>query len=731
MAPYAPPRSPRYRANAAAAATESDAPTFPRTLPPPDAAATAATESAKVAVASGALQPRGCTSLRACLLSILALVLPGLSWVLRYSTHHDGRAGHERGSSHTIPIQVSTWEAIDPELATPAASGTIASALEALSASARPLPAATTAATAETIAAAATARQPKWWRRSFASGWKAHERWKARGRERSWARLSEVVPWALAGVQEGEAEFILTAPSRGGGAPLLDGGPPWERLRAVKRNVTVTAILDHGRAHAGTSAVGHGNQATGTGGAAPLYYYHSGTVGEQSTQHWQAQALLDDLAPLAPLEITDVPPLGASEPQPPAHAAAPPVNRTAVRLWLTSSGVLARTHYDKSHNVLSVIVGQKQVLLWPPSELPALHLYPAVHAAHRQSQLSITRLDSVRDVFSDGRRSNAAARPPLERGSATTANEADPAAAAAAAADDAADGDDGDDADDADTGNAATPRARVGAADALASGPTPSLRGVVDRFPLVDVEALLGRRGAVSVRLGTGDVLYIPPYWAHAVFSPTPSVAVAAFSTSWEQARWARSGWLLAPLGRFAAATSSAVAASGGSASGVCTKARGAALLITAFLHACSPVLGGTSPRAFLARLYASRFAPLYGALHDAHTHSDADRAGGSARALAECLSAPPHTLPPGAPELDAGLRQRVRAFAASVAALLTQPDVAASGRVYDPAVAAELAGDYVEESAGWAVGAAGAWRLLRQLSLTAETDELHDFSQG
>ena len=39
---------------------------------------------------------------------------------------------------------------------------------------------------------------------------------------------------------------------------------------------------------------------------------------------------------------------------------------------------------------------------------------------------------------------------------------------------------------------------------------------------------------------------------------------------------------------------------------------------------------------------------------------------------------------------------------------------------------AAELAADYVEEVAGWACGADGAWRLLRLLASTHETDIAH-----
>ncbi len=37
-----------------------------------------------------------------------------------------------------------------------------------------------------------------------------------------------------------------------------------------------------------------------------------------------------------------------------------------------------------------------------------------------------------------------------------------------------------------------------------------------------------------ALRFNQGDLLYIPPYWAHAVLSVDASVSLAAFSASWE-----------------------------------------------------------------------------------------------------------------------------------------------------------------------------------------------------
>ena len=60
---------------------------------------------------------------------------------------------------------------------------------------------------------------------------------------------------------------------------------------------------------------------------------------------------------------------------------------------------------------------------------------------------------------------------------------------------------------------------------------------------------------------------------------------------------------------------------------------------------------------------------------------------------------------------------------ASAVAALLREPDEAAGGRTFGAAVARELAGDYAEELAGWASGAAGAAALLRLLAGHGEAE--------
>ena len=131
----------------------------------------------------------------------------------------------------------------------------------------------------------------------------------------------------------------------------------------------------------------------------------------------------------------------------------------------------------------------------------------------------------------------------------------------------------------------------------------------------------------------------------------------------WAQARWARSGWIAAPLGRFAHAP--------------CDRLRGGALVLLAFLRAMVPAQGH-GPRAFIAQLYATRFAPLYGEYGEygetanltreggggaavAAEGGEAGKAGGSLDQIAACLIAPPRE---GAPEADGALRAAIAAAA-------------------------------------------------------------------
>ena len=205
------------------------------------------------------------------------------------------------------------------------------------------------------------------------------------------------------------------------------------------------------------------------------------------------------------------------------------------------------------------------------------------------------------------------------------------------------------------------------------------------RFPLSAHAAPL------RVDLSAGELLYIPPYWAHTVLSIDPSLSLAHFSTSWEEARWSRHTRLQMPFGGL---------------SSRCQKARGAAGVILAMLSDAHGSLGST-PQDLLSSLFASRFAPLYAPL-------DAPFAEEAADELTRCLLTRPD---PAAPEVQPEVRLKVREAAAVVARLLREPDTQWHGRRYPAAIARELGKDFVEELAAWACGPDDAWLLLRLLA--------------
>ena len=149
-----------------------------------------------------------------------------------------------------------------------------------------------------------------------------------------------------------------------------------------------------------------------------------------------------------------------------------------------------------------------------------------------------------------------------------------------------------------------------------------------------------------------------------------------------------------------------------------------------------------------MARLYASRYAPLYGAADASGGGADGGVGGGggggggvggggvgggggggvdmdgkdqdAAAELERCLTTA--AAPENAATADAALLARLAAHAARVAALLVAPDASwDGGRVYAPGIARELAGDYVEELVGWACGAERAWLLLRLMATRPE----------
>eukprot|EP00656_Telonema_subtile_P052891 TRINITY_DN7492_c0_g1_i1.p2 TRINITY_DN7492_c0_g1~~TRINITY_DN7492_c0_g1_i1.p2 ORF type:complete len:150 (+),score=33.52 TRINITY_DN7492_c0_g1_i1:337-786(+) len=52
-------------------------------------------------------------------------------------------------------------------------------------------------------------------------------------------------------------------------------------------------------------------------------------------------------------------------------------------LWAAQEGAVAQLHYDKAHNMFTVLQGNKTFWLLPPSAWPQLPLFPAFHPLSR------------------------------------------------------------------------------------------------------------------------------------------------------------------------------------------------------------------------------------------------------------------------------------------------------------------------------------------------------------
>ncbi|KAM0936611.1 putative tRNA(Phe) (7-(3-amino-3-carboxypropyl)wyosine(37)-C(2))-hydroxylase [Dioscorea sansibarensis] len=68
---------------------------------------------------------------------------------------------------------------------------------------------------------------------------------------------------------------------------------------------------------------------------------------------------------------------------------------SAINLWMNRTSSRSSTHYDPHHNLLCIIAGCKQVVLWPPSASPLLQLMPIYGEASNHSACNIDSPDLV------------------------------------------------------------------------------------------------------------------------------------------------------------------------------------------------------------------------------------------------------------------------------------------------------------------------------------------------
>ena len=218
------------------------------------------------------------------------------------------------------------------------------------------------------------------------------------------------------------------------------------------------------------------------------------------------------------------------------------------------------------------------------------------------------------------------------------------------------------------------------------------------------------RSPAVAATLSPGQLLYVPPYWTHAVESLTPALSLSVLSPSWSEAAGARIAWPALPFGRIP-----------DGAAGRKARVAGVALYLRALLPDLWPYMdmasvdgmdaGSASAAvvAFASHAYEARHAELHPtAAEEIEAEAEDDWRSMGCAALREAGWPADGGALPTHGELTAAVDQVVRHAA--------RGEERADGgpRHLAPAVVRTLMSDYVEQLAGWAVGDALVGELLR-----------------
>jgi len=151
---------------------------------------------------------------------------------------------------------------------------------------------------------------------------------------------------------------------------------------------------------------------------------------------------------------------------------ASPANRQRM-LWIGKGGVTTPTHNDAFHNVYVQLKGTKRFILFPPSLHTKLHLFPALHPQHQQSQLLLYNM----------------------------------------------------------TDSAAGDWSGVNASSVIPNH-FPNFRSWATSLSAASLETDQAAERPLSVTLAPGEVLYIPPLWYHYTTSLSPSASLNVWTTS-------------------------------------------------------------------------------------------------------------------------------------------------------------------------------------------------------
>ncbi|XP_019428123.1 PREDICTED: jmjC domain-containing protein C isoform X1 [Lupinus angustifolius] len=66
---------------------------------------------------------------------------------------------------------------------------------------------------------------------------------------------------------------------------------------------------------------------------------------------------------------------------------------SSINLWMNNAQARSSTHYDPHHNILCIVCGRKQVVLWPPSSSPSLYPMPIYGEASNHSSVALENPD--------------------------------------------------------------------------------------------------------------------------------------------------------------------------------------------------------------------------------------------------------------------------------------------------------------------------------------------------
>eukprot|EP00002_Diphylleia_rotans_P036777 TRINITY_DN8156_c0_g1_i1.p1 TRINITY_DN8156_c0_g1~~TRINITY_DN8156_c0_g1_i1.p1 ORF type:complete len:346 (+),score=58.26 TRINITY_DN8156_c0_g1_i1:48-1085(+) len=70
-------------------------------------------------------------------------------------------------------------------------------------------------------------------------------------------------------------------------------------------------------------------------------------------------------------------------------------DNSAVGMWVSTAGVVANTHYDRSENFHVMVTGRKKFIIFAPTSHRGLYTYPSIHPHYHQSQVDVTAKESL------------------------------------------------------------------------------------------------------------------------------------------------------------------------------------------------------------------------------------------------------------------------------------------------------------------------------------------------